>query len=183
MDSTKIRRLITQSMAFVIALLSYNLQIEAQPTSLMRAIENQHPLAKINELIKNGADVNAVDNEFLRCYKPVLRYALDRVIRNPDSFSVEIIKVLIKSGANISAQTYNRTTDIRFYGMMPLLTYAAIYTSAEIVQILIDAGARDLDTCHAADASSLEFKKTALEVAQELGRTETIQILTCIKPI
>ena len=45
---------------------------------LMKAIaDKQHP-SVIKRMISEGADVNQVDFEFLRCLKPVLRYVLDR---------------------------------------------------------------------------------------------------------
>ena len=137
----------------------------------MKAIENKLPCTEINSLITNDADVNEVDMEFLRCLKPVLRYALDRGV---DQESVEIIKTLINAGADVNATTYNRVEDANVYGMMPLLTYAAIYSSVEIVQLLVDAGAKDRIL---SPTDSITFKKTALAIAQNLGKSDVVQVL------
>lgn len=73
--------------------------------------------------------------------------------------------MLIAAGADVNGITYNRVTDTDVYGMMPLLTYATIYSSAEIVQMFIDAGAKDI----VLEESPIAFKKTALMIAKELG--------------
>lgn len=144
-------------------------------TPLMEAIAREESPEKIALMIAEGADVKEIDSEFLRRYNPVLRYALDR---GTDPKSVAIIKMLIDAGANVNEKTYNRTNDtvqdIRVYGFMPLLTYAVIYSSAQVVQLFIDAGAQDkvLDL-----NDSMCFKKTALEIAQELKRTDIVKIL------
>ncbi len=143
--------------------------IENNFTPLMVAIENKKSPLKISHLITQGENVNEINSEFLRCLKPVLRYALDR---GTDSESVEIIRMLIKAGADVNAITYNRI-DNPFYGMMPLLTYATLYSSAQVVQMFIDAGARDT----ALSEDSINFKKTALGIAQELEKTDIIKIL------
>lgn len=139
-------------------------------TPLMQAIaKKQHPRV-IKRMIVEGANVNAIDMEFLRCLKPVLCYALDRGI---DQESVEIIKMLIEAGADVNEITYNRVEDAQLYGMMPLLTYAAIYSSAEIVQLLVDAGAHDTIIAE----SNISFKKTAIMIAQELGKSDVVKVL------
>ncbi len=137
-----------------------------KPFSLIEAIQNKQPLHTIRQLIMEGEDVNAIDFEFLRYVNPVLRYALDR---GTDEESVEIIKMLISNGANVNKVTYNRVSDEKLYGMMPLLTYATIYSSAEIVRILIDAGAKDTIV-----PGPLNFEKTALMIAQELEKSEVV---------
>lgn len=138
---------------------------------LIQAIAAHEDPRAIRRMIAEGANVNEVDCEFLRWYKPVLRYALDR---GTDQQSVEIIQMLIEAGADINEKTYNRINDIRLYGMMPLLTYAVLYSSAEIVQILIKAGAQDI-IIDPQDA--ICFKKSAFAIAQELGKSEIAQIL------
>lgn len=140
-------------------------------TLLMQAIQDKKSALEIGHLIAQGADVNAIDCEFLRKIKPVLRYALDR---GTDPESVEIIRMLIEAGADVNQLTYNRVTDKRLYGIMPLLTYAAIYSSAEVVQILLEVGATDAVV---KNSDSLSFKKTALRIAQELGKTDIINVL------
>lgn len=141
-------------------------------TPLMRAIiqSKESPL-NIGRMIAEGADVNAVDVEYLRHVNPVLRYALSR---GTDRESVEIIKMLIDAGANVNAATYNRVVDKRTYGFMPLLTYAAIYSSVEVVQMFIDAGAQDRVL---GSKDQLCFEKTALEIAQELGNADIVKVL------
>ena len=139
-------------------------------TFLMKSIEDKKSSAEVKRIISEGADVNAIHSEYLRCAKPVLRYALDR---GSDAESIEIINTLIKFGAKVNEVTYNRVSKKQFYGFMPLLTYAAIYSSAEIVQILINAGAKDT----VLEGSDLIFKKTALQIAQELGRTDVVNVL------
>ena len=139
-------------------------------TCLMDAIKNKQPLHIIRQLIMEGEDVNAIDFEFLRWVKPVLRYVLDR---GTDEESVKIIKLLISQGANVNVVTYNRIPNSQLYGMMPLLTYAAIYSSAEIVQIFIDAGAKDTILSE----SSITFKKSALMIAQELEKSDIVFVL------
>lgn len=146
------------------------LNVESGYTNLMRAIATKESPSSIALLIAKGEDVNECNMEFLRWLKPVLRYALDR---GTDKESVEIIRMLIDAGADVNKITYNRVEDKRVYGMMPLLTYAAIYSSAEIVQILIDAGAKDIQ----AEDSPISFKKTALTIAQELGKMDIAKIL------
>ena len=141
------------------------------PTPLMEAIEHNEPPLEVGRLIAEGADVNAVYSEQPHAVKPVLRYALDR---GTDPESVEIIRMLIQAGADANQNTYNRVTDKQVYGFMPLLTYAVIYSSAEIVQILIDAGARDDLMLIGGD---MAFKKTALAIAQKLGKTDVIKVL------
>ena len=86
--------------------------------------------------------------------------------------------MLIKAGADVNATTYNRVEDEHLYGKMPLLTYAVIYSSAEIVQLLVDAGAQDkiIDP-----ESKMSFKKTALMIAQELGKSDVVKVLEQIK--
>jgi len=139
-------------------------------TPLMKAIAEKQSAAEVRRLIAKGADVNAVDSEFIRWLKPVLRYALDR---GTDSESVEIIRMLIQAGADVNAITYNRIQDKQLYGMMPLFTYAAIYSSAEVVQMFVDAGARD--TIYGTD--SIDFQKTALAIAQELAKADVVKVL------
>lgn len=146
-----------------------------EPTRLMKALESKQSPQEIKRLIEQGEDVNAVDSECIRLLKPVLRYALDR---GADKDSVTIINMLIKAGADVTANTYNRVTDERVFGIMPLLTYASIYSSAEIVQMFIDAGARD--SIPVVQESSVEFTKSALMIAQELGRTDVVNVLTGI---
>lgn len=141
---------------------------------LINAIDYKKSLQEIKDLIAKGADVNEVDMEFLRCLKPVLRYALDR---GTDQESVQIIKMLVDAGADVNKITYNRVPDEQVYGMMPLLTYAAIYSSTEIVQILIDAGARDR-ICE----GDLSFKKSALEIAKELDKADVAKVLEQAQP-
>jgi predicted GIY-YIG superfamily endonuclease len=59
------------------------------------------------------------------------------------------------------------------YGMMPLLTYSAIYSSAEVVAIFVKAGAKDtIVSC-----DQIGFNKTALTVCQELEREDTLFVL------
>ena len=125
----------------------------------------------IADFIKRGANVNACSQIFLRSVTPVLRCALDR---GTDKESVEIIKLLIAAGANVNARTYNRV-DNEHYGMMPLLTYAVIYSSPEVVQLFINAGANKKNVC---GDTSMDYKKTALMAAQELGKTEIVKILS-----
>lgn len=137
---------------------------------LMIAIEDKQSPKEIKRIIAEGADVNEVDSEYIRRLKPVLRYALDR---GTDPESVEIIKMLIDADADVNDITYNRVEDQRFYGMMPLLTYAAIYSSTEIVQMLVDAGARD----KILSDDTITFKKSAFMIAQELGKMDVAVIL------
>lgn len=138
--------------------------------SLIVAIVNKQSPLKISYLIAKGEDVNEIVSEFLRELKPVLRYALDR---GTDSESVEIIRMLIQAGADVNAITYNRVDKPLLYGMMPLLTYAAIYSSAQVAQMFIDAGARDTIL----PDEGITFKKTALAIAQELGKADIVKIL------
>jgi len=144
-------------------------------TDLMKAIAARQSPTVISQIISRGADVNAVDSEFLRKIKPVLRYALDR---GYDDESVEIIKMLIAAGADVNQVTYNRVTDKNVRGMMPLLTYAAIYSSAEIVQILVDAGAQDKII---SESDECTFKETALTIAKKLRKSAIVKVLEQIK--
>ena len=161
------------SKEYFFVLLGFVLCIEnrlmGDPTLLMDAIQNKQPLHIVRQLIMGGEDVNVIDIEFLRWVKPVLRYALDR---GTNEESVEIIKLLISDGANVNAFTYNRVLDKKLYGMMPLLAYATIYSSTEIVQIFIDAGAKD-----AIISGPLSFKKTAQMIAQELEKSDIVFVL------
>lgn len=138
---------------------------------LMDAIAGKKNPSEIKHMIFEGANVNEVDFEFLRCLKPVLRYALDR---GTDTKSVEIIKMLIAAGADVNATTYNRVEDEHVYGMMPLLTYAAIHSSPEIVQMFVNAGAQDKVT---EPQGTIAFKQSALAIAQELGRADVAKVL------
>lgn len=162
-------------MLAIIAVLAITMQSHASIeydsfTPLMRAIATKKPASEVRRLIAEGADVSAVDSEFLRFFNPVLRYALDR---GTDAESVEIIRMLIETGADVNANTYNRIQDKQLYGMMPLLTYAAIYSSAEVVQMFVDAGA--CDRVVGKDATC--FAKTALAIAQELGKQDVVKVL------
>lgn len=139
-------------------------------TQLMAAIEGGVSLEKVQGYIDYGADVNGVCFEFLRCYNPVLRYALNR---GTDPESVAIIKALLVAGADVNQCTYNRVSDQNVYGFMPLISYAVIYSSSEVVQLFIEHGAdvnQKLDT-------ELGSKKTALTYAQELGKAEVAILL------
>lgn len=139
--------------------------------SLIGAILARKSHSVIADLIHNGADVNETESEFLHYFIPVLGFALDR---GTDKESVEIIKELIKAKANVNAEIYNRVSDENLYGMMPLLTYATIYSSPEVVQLLINAGAKD---CIPDQTSPIQFKKSALMIANELGKKDTARIL------
>lgn len=139
-------------------------------TSLMKAIEEGESPVVISQLIEQGEDVNAIDSECIRWLKPVLRYALDRGTDKP---SIEIIKMLIAAGADVNEVTYNRVTDEKVYGMMPLLTYACIYSSAEIVQLLVNAGSIDTILPN----NGITFNKSALTIAKELEKTDIIHVL------
>ncbi len=162
-------------MLAIIAVLAITMQSHASIeydsfTPLMRAIATKEPASEVRRLIDAGEDVSAVDTEMIRWINPVLRYALDR---GTDAESVEIIRMLIQAGADVNAITYNRIQDKQLYGMMPLLTYAAIYSTAEVVQMFVAAGARD--TILGKDG--ICFTKTALEIAQELGKTDVVKLL------
>jgi ankyrin repeat protein len=143
-------------------------------TKLIFAIKNGASFETIKRLIDSGEDVNAIDIEFLRSYKPVLRYALDR---GTDAESVSIIKALLEAGANVNHCTYNRVHDKNLYGMMPLLSYATIYSSPEIVLLFIQYGA-DVNQNLGQDRSEpMLSNKTALRYAEELGKKETSSLL------
>ena len=131
-------------------------------TRLMAEIQGGASLEKIEGYIASQADVNAVSSECLRYYNPVLRYALDR---GTDPESVAIIKALLKAGANPNEPTYNRVSDQSLYGFMPLVCYAVIYSSLEVLELLIKSGADP----HLKIETGLGSKKTALEYAQQLG--------------
>ena len=143
-------------------------------TKLIFAIKNGASFETIKRLIDSGEDVNAIDIEFLRLYKPVLRYALDR---GTDAESVSIIKALLEADANVNHRTYNRVQDKNLYGMMPLLSYATIYSSPEIVLLFIQHGA-DVNQNLGQDRSEpMLSNKTALRYAEELGKKETSSLL------
>ena len=139
-------------------------------STLMIAIKNKEPLKKIKKLITEGADVNAVFSDMF-ILLPVLRYALDR---GTDEESVKIIKLLIQEGASVNNHTYNRVPNFIRYGMMPLLNYAVIYSSPDIVQLFVDAGANPNKKLK---PSGLENNLTALELAYILEKPEIVQIL------
>lgn len=150
---------------------AFNLDPDDFATPLMQALEDKKSPEIIGKLIKNGENVNATKIAFLRCFKPVLCYA---IARGTDAESVKIIKMLLNADANVrDATTYNRVEDTQVYGFMPILTYAAIYSSAEVVQLLIDAGARD----SILRENPITFKKSALEIAQELGKQDVVNVL------
>lgn len=138
---------------------------------LIQAIANNESPEKIEYLITLGDDVNETESEQPYCCNPVLRYALDR---GTDPDSVEIIKMLIQAGADVTARTYNRVQDKRVYGFMNLLTYAALYSSVEVVKLLINAGAHD---CTPQYISPIGFGKSALTIAKELGNTDIVHEL------
>ncbi len=139
-----------------------------EKSTLMTAIEQDCSPEEIQELIDNGEDVNESFVYFLREIKPVLRYALDRKL---DRESVEIIRILINSGADVNVITYNRVRNKALYGFPSLLSYAVIYSSAEVVQIFIDGGAdvnfSEKDSKH----------KTPLWYAKKLNKPKVIKLL------
>ena len=78
--------------ALLVALLIYCNPIfsgDFSNSPLIKALENKQSPSEIKRIIAKGADVNEIEYEFLRCCKPVLRYALDR---GTDQESVEIIE-------------------------------------------------------------------------------------------
>lgn len=141
------------------------------PTILMLAIQSGDSLTKIQALIDQGENVNDTYYEFLRARKPVLRYALDR---KSDLEKIKIIETLLQAGADVNAVTYNRVTDEKLFGMMPLLSYAVIYSSVEVVQLFIDYGA-DINCTLA--KSYLYNNKTPLEYAKELNKEDIVALL------
>jgi ankyrin repeat protein len=140
---------------------------------LIEAIQQHASPQKIRSLIQKGADVNEVTSEFLRCIKPVLCYAIDR---GSELESLEIMKLLINAKADVNAITYNRVEDKQFYGMMPLLCYAVIYSSPEVVQLFLDAGA-DVNLKVGVDETPLANNKTALSLARELRKKQIEKML------
>lgn len=140
-------------------------------TKLIDAIIAQEFPEKIKALLDAGEDVNACVCEFLRCFNPVLRYAIDR---GTDSDSMDIIKMLVDAGAVVNSKTYNRVDDKRIYGMMPMISYAVIYSTPEVVELLITLGA---DPHLMFDSCSIDSKKTPLEHARELGKDDMIKLL------
>lgn len=151
--------------------LSSPLIASCEPSQLMVAIESGDSPEIIKQLIESGEDVNEVYAEMLRAKKPVLRYALDR---GTDRASIEIITYLIRSGADVNASTYNRVPDQNVYGMMPLLSYAVLYSSPEVVEILVNSGA---DVHFKLNETSLDSNKTPLTFARELDKFEVVDIL------
>jgi len=157
---------------FIFCLLASScLSASVGPTDLMIAIESGQSPTTVQWLINNGEDVNEAYSEMLRALNPVLRYALDR---GSDEETVEIIKILIEAGADVNAITYNRVTDERVYGMMPLISYAVIYSTPEIVEMFINSGA---DVNYKLSKTSIDGNKTALTYAQELGKEEVTDLL------
>ncbi len=142
----------------------------ADTSPLIEAIQEKKVVADIRELLDKGADVNAIDMEFLRRRKSVLCYAIDR---GKDPESLKIINLLISRGADVNGVIYNRVEG-SFYGFMPLLTYAVIYSSPEVVRLMLDAGAEGKKPV---EASDMDFKKSALEVARMLARPEIVKML------
>jgi hypothetical protein len=132
---------------------------------LMDALQFGVSPKQIQKLIDYGENANQVYIEFLRAVNPVLRYALDR---GTDEESLEIIRILIEAGADINDFTYNRDTNRENSCMMPLISYAVIYSSPEVVQIFIDAGAdvNITSDCH----------NTPLGYAQELGKDKVAEM-------
>ncbi len=140
-------------------------------TKLMDAIVKKQPLEVVMYCVKVGENVNDIDSVFIRHTKPVLRYALDRGI---DAESVAIIKFLIESGVDVNEQTYNRVHNKLTYGFMSLLSYAVIYSSSEIVQFLVNAGAQINKVFF---DSSIDCPHSPLFLAHKLEKKEIIDIL------
>jgi len=148
-------------------------------TKLMDALVKKMPFNMVRYLVEvKKENVNEVDSEMLRHVKPVLRYAIDR---GTDAESVAIINYLIEQGARLNEKTYNRTYNDAtgkenkiVYGFMPLLTYAVIYSSPEVVQLLVDKGA-DLNKIGGKDKT--DNPHTPLCLAYQLGKKEVVEIL------
>lgn len=99
-----------------------------------------------------GANVHAKDFEY---YDPPIIWAAD--LAGP-----EIITLLLEAGADIASTTI-------LWGGTPLM-WAALKNTAEAVIVLIEAGA-DLS------ATDFFFSQTALELSEEEGREEIVQLL------
>ncbi len=144
---------------------------------LITAIENKEPLERIEKIIEEGPDVNDCFCEKFGADRPLLRYALDR---GTDEESISIIKLLIQKNANVNVDTYKCGRGETYCGYMPLLNYAVIYSSPEVVQLLIDAKANPNEKPK--ELLGLGNRFTALELARTLKesaeRTEKIKILT-----
>lgn len=160
------------AMAFMICMPTAYANNESDgPTELMIAIESGCTLDEVLWHLAEGQNADEIYSNFLRAYKPVLRYALDR---GTDQETVRIIETLINAGADVNAITYNRVTDRQVYGMMPLLSYAVIYSSPEIVALLIENGA---DVNCKLCTSSIDSCKTPLQYALELNKHEIVELL------
>ncbi len=160
--------------------------LESTNTTPLMLAASENDIDKVNELLADGAEVNASDDDG---WTP-LHYALMFSGEQPDS---RIVKLLIKNGANPSAMTKEGdvamhqivvTGDadlIHFtmehggnlevkngHGETPL--FAAIYTGyPDIVQILLNEGA----DANATNASGM----TALEVAKDEKLRDIIPVL------
>ena len=144
-------------------------------TKLMCALINKEPYQKIQTLIFHGQDVNAVDMEFMRHYNPVLLFALNR---GDDPESLKILKLLIDHGADVNGTTYHRVHNKKLFGMMPLLSYAVIHSSKDVIKLLVSSGANPFKKL---PEDSLSNPYSSYEIAVILNKKEVIEYFKEIK--
>ncbi|KAL3079644.1 hypothetical protein niasHS_013926 [Heterodera schachtii] len=93
-------------------------------TSLAHAVLSKH-VDVVRLLVESGADVGVFDNE-------TLRSPLTIAINEQENLDTEIVRLLVKPGANINSADIN--------GRTPLILATSL-ENVEIVRLLLDAGA------------------------------------------
>jgi ankyrin repeat protein len=119
-------------------------------------------LEAVNALIQKGADVNASHSTDIQVRNGMIGISRMTALMTAPVSSPEVVRTLIKAGANVNAQ------DVR--GMTPLMFAVASDTpNLEIIHMLVDAGAnRDLKSTD---------KELALDWAAKFNSPDVIRLL------
>jgi uncharacterized protein len=143
--------IVTAGLALVVSASGYYAYETQYLPSELRVAATRGELARVQELIRKGVDVN-------RVLGAPSNSALNRAIEGGNT---AVVKVLIDTGADVNSTGES--------GMTPLMI-AAFFGSASIVDLLIRAGART-------DVVEPRHNNTALLIAVRRGHAETVSTL------
>ena len=161
----------------MILLISFKLQIAWANPELFEAIKD-NDVKKIEELIKNGADLNKVTNTPIESdgTDSQRRVTGDAIVIAAAYGHTEVIQLLIENGSNPNGNSHDdSSTDRPSHTALPLHT-ATRFGHLEAVQTLIKLGADPL--MHSNDSS----EELALHVAAAGGFLDIVKYLLHLNP-